>query len=237
MNLPNNESLTEALRRENTSLRGDLLTIARRISHDLRTPLGGIITAGEAMQELLVETDPASLPLVASSLSSAEELSQLIKRFSYIVKATALPCPPQPMSMGEAVSVALERLHTRIIKHRVIIGEPDSWPEVNGVSDWLVVIWSNLLANALQHAGTPPQIELGWRVEKGKHEFWVSDNGPGVPEKERRTLFQPFNTLHEADAPHGLGLSIVQRLVELQSGYCGYKSNSQGGACFFFGLP
>jgi signal transduction histidine kinase len=203
----------------------------------LRSPLGGIITATEALQEVLAETDPAAAPLMASSLSSAEELSRLIKRFSFVVKATAQPRPSQALNMGEAVSVALERLHPQILKQGAVVREPSAWPEVNGVLVWLEIIWWNLLTNALEHSGTSPTIELGWRNEQGKPEFWVADHGQGVPASKRSTLFQPFHTLHESNAPRGLGLPIVQRLVELQGGYCGYKPGGDGGACFYFGLP
>jgi K+-sensing histidine kinase KdpD len=227
----------EELLRDNARLRGDLLTIARRISHDLRTPLGGIISANEALKEILAETDPSAIPLVASSLDSAEEMSQLIKRVSFVLKATALPASPQPVSMDETVWATTQRLENRILKSGATISQPASWPEVRGVSEWLEVVWWNLLANALRHAGATPQIELGWREQDGQFQFWVADNGPGVSEARRAKLFQPFQFLHEPDSIHGLGLSIVQRLVELQGGSCRYEPNPRGGACFIFTLP
>ncbi|MEI9866472.1 MAG: hypothetical protein WDN00_18335 [Limisphaerales bacterium] len=49
----------DQLLRENARLRGDLLTIAVRVSHDLRTPLGGIVNTGELLKEILVEKEPA----------------------------------------------------------------------------------------------------------------------------------------------------------------------------------
>jgi signal transduction histidine kinase len=108
---------------------------------------------------------------------------------------------------------------------------------VEGVEPWLEVIWWHFLANALQHAGESPQIELGCRAEIGKIWFWISDNGPGVPADRRDKLFQRFDSLHERDGIRGLGLSVVQRLVELQGGECGHEASQQGGARFFFTLP
>jgi len=223
---------------ENARLRGDIMTVARRLSHDLRTPLGGIIAAGEALREILGETDPGSLPLVAAALDSAEELSQLIKRTSFVLKATARPEQPKLMPMAEAVTATLQRLERRIIAKSATIAQPEIWPQVNGVSSWLETVWWNLVANALQHANkTPLRIELGWTKENEQFRFWVSDNGPGVPEGRHEKLFQPFNLLHESDAPQGLGLSIVQRLVDLHGGSCGCQANPPAGAYFFFQLP
>jgi signal transduction histidine kinase len=227
----------EELLDENARLRGDLLTIARRISHDLRTPLGGIIGTGEALKEILAETDPGSLALVSTSLNSADELSGLIKRISFVLKATASPSLSQSVAMGEVVSAVLERLESKILKNRVKVFQPESWPQPPGVSDWLETIWWNLLANALRHAPTTSRLELGWREEKEEFYFWVADDGPGISNAKRDKLFQPFHSLHETDAASGLGLPIVQRLIELQGGRCGYKPNPNGGAFFFFTLP
>ncbi|MGA2030108.1 MAG: hypothetical protein ABSG87_08555, partial [Verrucomicrobiota bacterium] len=53
------EVTREELLQENARLRGDLLTVAVRVSHDLRTPLGGIVNTGELLQEILIEKEPA----------------------------------------------------------------------------------------------------------------------------------------------------------------------------------
>jgi len=230
-------AMHEKLLRENDRLRGDLLTIARRFSHDLRTPLGGIISADEAIIDLLAETDPATVPLALSSLNCAEEISQLIKRVSLVVKATAQPVVPQLLGMGSPLSTALQRLESRILKTGAAITKPVSWPNIHGVEAWLEVVWWNLLSNSLLHAGHSPRIELGWRQENKKIQFWISDNGPGIPAAQRSKLFQPFHTLHELESTRGLGLSIVQRLVELQGGDCGHESPPGGGTRFFFALP
>jgi K+-sensing histidine kinase KdpD len=228
----------EELLRENERLRGDLMTVARRLSHDLRTPLGGIVSSGEAMREFLAETDPASVPMVLASLDSAEELSQIIKRTSFVLKATAQPAQPQLIHMGEAVNAALQQLERRILARQATLAQPDFWPQVRGVSSWLETVWWNMLANALQHANANPlRIQLGWSKEGAHFKFWVSDNGPGVREARQKKLFQPFDRLHEPEAPSGLGLSIVHRLVELQGGSCGYHAGPQQGAYFFFVLP
>jgi signal transduction histidine kinase len=234
--ITNTMTTHEELLDENARLRGDLLTIARRISHDLRTPLGAIISAGETMNEIVGQSDPTALSLVAASLGSADELSRLIKRVSFILKATALPSISERVAMAEPVSSALQRLENQMIKVGALVSQPESWPVVSGVSAWLEEVWWNLLSNAFQHGRAHPRVELGWRKESNETKFWISDNGPGVPVEKRDKLFQPFHRLHSPDAGRGLGLSIVERLVALQGGGCGYESNPQGGACFFFTL-
>jgi signal transduction histidine kinase len=227
----------EQLLRENARLRGDLLTVAVRVNHDLRTPLGGIVNTGELLKEILAEKDPAAAALTDSLFISVDEMSKLISQIRVVTKASADPKPKARVNMAEIVSGVLQRLESRILKKSATVAEPGSWPEVNGVADWLEFIWWNFLANALQHAGEKPQIELNWRQEKNGLRFQVCDNGVGVPAEIREKLFQPFDTLHKPDSRWGLGLSVVQRLVDLQGGDCGYEPNPKGGACFYFTLP
>jgi len=226
-----------ALLRENARLRGDLLTVARRISHDLRTPLGGVVTTTEILKELLAENDSAHAALVDPIINSTEDLSRLIDRVSFLLKATVNPLPAARVKMGDPVFNALERLESRIIKSGATVVQPSAWPAVHGVAAWLEVVWGNLLANALQHGKKPARIELGWRQDHGGFRFWASDDGAGVPEEKIPGLFHPFHSLHEPDAPSGLGLAIVQRLVELQGGQCGYEPRGETGPVFYFTLP
>ncbi|HEY1788121.1 MAG TPA: HAMP domain-containing sensor histidine kinase [Verrucomicrobiae bacterium] len=220
---------------ENARLRGDLLTMATRVSHDLRTPLGGIMTATEVLREILAEKN-LPVTLTHSISDSLDDLTHLIKQISFITRASAEPLPKTPVRMNEAVAMAFQRVESRALKKNATIVDPGSWPQVNGVSKWLEEIWWNLLMNAIQHTADNTRIELTWREENGLYRFEVCDNGGGVPEIMQKCLFRPFHTLHRPEGGKGFGLSIVQRLIELQGGVCGYESRP-GGSCFFFSLP
>lgn len=219
--------------RQNERMRGDLRTWSSRISHDLRTPLGGILTAGEALKEMLEEHDPSSAGLAKPLFSSVEELERLIQRVSMLTKACAHPVPKKLMAMEEPVWAVLQRQERQILKKNAVVTQPGAWPEVTAVSAWLEVVWGDLLGNALQHGDALPRIELGWSRSDRDFRFWVSDNGGGVPPENIGSLFQPFHLLHFSNARKGLGLSIVQRLVEMQGGICGYEPSSEGGRDFF----
>jgi signal transduction histidine kinase len=225
------------LMRENERIRGDLRTIAHRISHDLRTPLGGILTAGEALKEILSEQNPSGVELVNSLLDSADEMDKLIGRVSLLTRVTANPVSKRPVAMEEIVWAALQRLERQILKKGAHVTQPASWPEVRGVSLLLENIWWNLIVNALQHGTETARLELGWSQGEREFHFWVCDNGDEVPSEITNNLFQPFHLLHRTNAGKGLGLSIVQRLVELQGGHCGYEPRAERGSRFYFTLP
>jgi K+-sensing histidine kinase KdpD len=229
--------LAAVIENENARLRGDLLTLAKRFSHDLRTPLGGIISTTEAIKEVLNARDPSAVPLADSLLASAEEIAQLIKQASFVARASASPQPKTSIHMADAVFPALQRVESRVLKREAVVVEPPSWPVIPGVMAWLEMIWWHLLMNALRHGGQKCRINLGWESQGAFIRFSISDNGPGVAGVVRGKLFKEFHRLHEEPDVPGLGLSVVQRLVELQGGACGYEEAKQGGACFFFTLP
>ena len=68
--------------------------------------------------------------------------------------------------------------------------------------------------------------------------FWARDNGKGITPEEQASLFQPFSQLGSVHmAGHGLGLSIVRRIVERLGGQVGIETVAGKGSQFFFTLP
>ena len=73
---------------------------------------------------------------------------------------------------------------------------------------------------------------------ESKVTFWVRDNGPGLAAEQRARLFAPFERLHQVRVEgHGLGLSIVRRIIEKLGGQVGVESEPCAGSLFFFTLP
>jgi signal transduction histidine kinase len=228
---------SHSMTRDNARMRGDLFTIGRRLSHDLRTPLMGVSSACDAIMDSLPKIGAAQEGFVQSITTSSGEVSRLLDRIGGLLKATAEVRPKEAVPMGNVVWAALQRLERRRLAEGAVVIQPSAWPTVPGHPGWLEIIWGNLVANALDHAGKSPRIELGWKEEAASWRFWVEDGGPGVAERKLAGLFHPFDLLHRPNAPRGWGLPIVQRLVELQDGRCGYDPRAGGGSRFYFVLP
>jgi signal transduction histidine kinase len=225
------------LERENARLRGDLLTVARRVNHDLRSSLNGVVTASEVIKEILSAENPEDVELIQPVVDSATEIARLIDQVGFVAKATAVVSALQKLPMDELVWKGLSRVERRIHERKAHVAHAEVWPEIFGVASWIEAIWTDLILNALDHTGPNPHIELGWSENEIEYRFWVDDRGPGVAIEKRGGLFKPFNRLAEPGSMRGFGLSIVQRLVELQGGRCGYESREGGGARFYFTLP
>ncbi|MEO6995172.1 MAG: HAMP domain-containing sensor histidine kinase [Lacunisphaera sp.] len=228
--------LEQELLRENARLRGDLKTVARRVSHDLRTPLGCIYTTSGVFKELPSGDMESILTMAGIIKESSEEISQIVDRVSFILRASADPIAPARVDMGEVVASVLPLVAAEQQKADAQIALPSSWPEAAGVATWLQVIWSNLLRNAVQHGGPAAVVTIAWKPVDTGFRFSVSDRGRGVAESRISTLFPSFDQLHSMHVP-GLGLSFVQRLVGLQGGQCGYEKTTEDGTCFYFILP
>ena len=220
---------------ENARLRGDLLTIGSRVSHDLLTPLGGIYVSVQLLKETLPNAGPSGSLGIDSLLSSADEIKHILESVSVLAKATARPLPKQTVPMQEIISAVMDKLESRISRRGAKVTVSDSWPEVEAVPAWVEFIWRSLLSNALQHGGL--NIELGWARDKKEFRFFVSDNGPGIPREMRPQLFQTFDSLQGLDSRRGLGLSVVQRLADLQGGRCDYDHTAEDHPRFSFTLP
>jgi signal transduction histidine kinase len=148
-----------------------------------------------------------------------------------------------------------------------IIAPPAAaWPQAMGYAPWIEEVWVNYISNALKYGGQPPWIELGFSIDslrslqvsdlgqeldsapegssskiqnpKSKIVFWVRDNGRGMTPEECSRLFTPFERLsHVQVLGHGLGLSIVRRIVEKLGGQVGVESEPGQGSVFYFTLP
>jgi len=224
------------LMRENLKLQGDLKSVARRFSHDLRSPLNCAHITCELMKELSSTQSPSLLPQIEVMQNSLSETFEIIERFSTILKATAEPIPATVFSMDAVVSRVLEQLEDKIQQTGVTIKVSSDWPTVTGVAPWLETIWRNLLLNAMVHGLPAKPIQLGWSQTDDAWRFWVENLGAPIPPKIQNQLFRPFEQLHMRSST-GLGLTLVERLATLQGGRCGYERSGAETSLFYFTLP
>ena len=137
-----------------------------------------------------------------------------------------------------------------IVEQDAVIKMPDDWPAAVGYPPWIAEVWMNYLSNGIKYSGNhrkgiPPTLILGADVIEtssvdGRKQvrFWIKDNGPGLSQDEIKQLFTPFERLHNVDTEgHGLGLSIVQRIVQKLDGEVGVESEPGEGSTFSFTLP
>jgi DNA-binding NarL/FixJ family response regulator len=148
--------------------------------------------------------------------------------------------------VGAIVRDAQHRLGDVIRQSGAVISvlKDDAWPIALGHPGWVEEVWVNYLSNACQYGGldgAPLHITVGADAQdSGTICFWVRDSGRGVTPDDQARLFTPFTRLDQTRVRgHGLGLSIVRRIVERLGGMVGVQSEGVPGhgSTFTFTLP
>ena len=112
-------------------------------------------------------------------------------------------------------------------------------PQVQADADLLRQLFINLIGNALKFSGdrSSPHVEVGAELQQGEWVVFVSDNGVGLTPQQASQLFQPFRRVHGAHFEgHGVGLSIVKRVVDRHQGRIWVQAAPGEGAQFYFTL-
>jgi signal transduction histidine kinase len=220
----------------------ELDAFAHTVAHDLRNPLGLIAGFAEVL-----ESDHATMPTedleksVRIIAHHSHKLSKIVEDLLLLAQIRKVDVELGPLDMAEIVAEARLQLDALVTEHQAEISVPDAWPQAMGHPTWVEQVWINYLSNAVKYGGSPPRVRLGAeRQPNGMVRFWVRDNGPGLSPEEMARLFAPFSQPRGARTKgHGLGLSIVRRIVEKLGGQVAV--HSQGlpgqGSTFTFSLP
>jgi signal transduction histidine kinase len=218
----------------------ELDAFAHTVAHDLKGPLGNVL----GYASLLLEDHATSLDGEARDF--LDRIEQVADKMVNIVDALLLLASVRrmeeaktgPLDMAGLVAEAQERLASLIKERQAEIILPESWPAAQGYGPWIEEVWVNYLSNALKYGGCPPRVELG-TIEQadGTARFWVRDNGPGLTPEEQARMFVPFTQLGQIQAKgHGLGLSIVRRIMEKLGGQVSVESQVGQRSTFSFAL-
>ena len=232
----------EAVNRLNAELQArneELDAFAHTVAHDLRNPLNIILGYGELLANR-VPLDEVGTQAVEGMQRSATKMVGIINALLLLAGVRKHPMPKlNPVNMDNVVTDVLMRLTPTIERSSAEILRPENWPVVWSYAPWLEEIWVNFLDNALKYGGQPPRVELGATpLPDGRVRFWVKDNGPGIPLEQQSHLFVPFQRLGTSRVEgHGLGLSIVHRIMERLGGETEVESQINQGSIFSFTLP
>ena len=247
-----NARLVEALRQRTIELQArneELDAFAHTVAHDLKNPLNSVTGYGWLLKQRSAEiSDEELLDYSQMIMQTANKMDTIINELLLLASVRKIEeVEMEPLDMASIVAEAQARLADLIEQHQAEIIVTSDWPVALGRDQWVEEVWGNYMNNALKYGGQPPRVELGADLApstsrgetKGEMvRFWVRDNGPGLTPEEQARLFTPFTRLDQVSAKgHGLGLSIVRRIVEKLGGQVGVESKVGQGSVFSFTLP
>jgi DNA-binding response OmpR family regulator len=214
------------------------------VSSDLKAPLNRIVELSSVFTNMGLNKAPLSVKSLVNLQQIGEIGLNTVNTVDTLLLLAGLfqeqEVKLELNEMHDIVTFVLEeRLACQIQQYKAKIKLAEIWPVVPGYRPWLEEIWKNFISNGLKYGGKLPHLELGATpLHHDKVRFWVRDNGPGLTKDEQEKLFLPKTPLHQvAVKEYGLGLSVVQQLVEQMGGEVGVESKKGKGCLFYFTLP
>lgn len=215
----------------------DLDAYARSVAHDLKNPISGMLGLAEELKYLLSEQ---RLDEVFELLDAAHEqglkIYKIVDELLLLSRIRKEDIQPVKLDMANIINEAIKRLNGQYEEESVTLECPENWPVVLGHPQWIEEVWFNFISNAVKYGGNPPLIKIGYhQINNTTYRFWVQDNGNGLPSDAFVKVFNDFERLDNKNIEgHGLGLSIVKRIVEKLGGEVSVTSeNSPGKGCIF----
>lgn len=214
----------------------ELHRIAYSISHDLATPIQGIVKLASWVEESIEDTNPEihkNLSLLKKKALRLKSFMDGIVKYSNLNKKTAV----------EKVNVSslLEDVIDSIDKpSEVTISIAPHPTEVACSYHLLFNLYQNLVDNAIKHNhGKDLEIGIEWQEKRDHHIFSVRDNGKGIDSIHQQKIFDIFQILEGRDETEniGVGLAISKKIVANFEGKIWAETNSDAGVSFKFTLP
>ena len=219
----------------------ELESFSYSVSHDLRTPLRGVVGFSDAILEdhgaELSEEAQRKLRIVHSEGLRMGQLIDDLLAFSRLGRKALQTAPVDMEALARNTWAALGNGDAGPPAHL----ELSRLPPVQGDPALLTQVWVNLLSNAVKFSAKreQPQVSVSAITDGSEHIYFVRDNGAGFNPKYQDKLFGVFQRLHDGkDYPGtGVGLALVQRIVLRHGGRVWAEGQPDQGATFYFSLP
>lgn len=233
----------EELQQHAIELRGrneELDAYAHTVAHGLKNVLQLMMGHCGLLMMSHSEMSPEKIQTTLEQVDiAAQKMNDIIESLMLLSGIRRETLTLEPLNMVPIIDEVRNRLRAMIEEYQAEIILPEAWPTALGYAPWIEEVWDNYISNAIQYGGSPPRVYLGGEeTEDGMVRFWVRDNGDGIPEEMRPLLFSSFVSVeHNGARGHGLGLSIVERIVKKLGGTVALESSSDSGSIFTFTLP
>jgi signal transduction histidine kinase/CheY-like chemotaxis protein len=211
------------------------------LGHELRNPLGVISNAGALLQMQNADSNVVQFASEMISRQSAQ-LRRLIDDLLDVNRIVSgkIGLEPKPVNLLEAVQNSVAALQARDKEHQIRVAAQPVWVQADPAR--LEQVLSNLLANATAHTPAGGRISVAVEPQGDRAILRVADTGIGIEPEHLGRIFDLFyqvpQALDRAKGGLGIGLTLVQRLVQLHGGSVSVASEGHNrGTTFTVSLP
>jgi len=224
--------------------------LTHMVVHDLRNPLGSMMSSLQLIYTAFVERDQTlpMMKLLGIAMRSGQKLYRRIDSLLDLgrLEAGETELRKTPVSPELLVQEAIEQIQPLTLNRgqNLVARVAPGLPNVPADGDLILRVLTNLLDNAVKF--TPREGHITLSVERRRKEdggeeilFAVADTGPGIPAESRQRIFDRFARLKSAKGfgGVGLGLAFCKLAVEAHGGRIWVESEMGHGATFYFTLP
>jgi len=219
----------------------ELNSFFRVVSHDLKTPIISIQGfSNRLLKKCRDGLGEKGRMYVEQIIASADRMETLVFDLLELSRVGRVDSIYTQVSFSELLKDVIHSLQERLRKNRIAVIIDENVPTVCCDREKMFQVFENLVVNAIKFTKgtTAPKIEIGYE-DKGKfHQFEVKDNGIGIQASHHKEVFEAFRRLKEIEDEEGtgLGLTIVQRIVNKHGGRVWVESEKGKGATFYFTL-
>jgi PAS domain S-box-containing protein len=219
----------------------ELEAFSYSVSHDLRSPLRHI----NGFSEILINQYSDNLPEEARKhlktiTNSVKKMGILIDDLLSFSRTSRVELRKTNLKMDQLVEDSLSQIKPSI-KDRNITWDISPLPEINGDYNLMLLVWVNLIDNAVKYTSTRDNsiIKIGYEDKKDETVFYIKDNGVGFDMKYADKLFGVFQRLHVSSQFEGtgIGLANAQRIILRHGGKIWAEAEIDKGAAFYFSIP
>ncbi len=229
--------------REETEQERYRSNLLRAISHDIRTPLSGIMGTAEILMDMTDHTDPR-FSLAQGIHKDADWLHSLVENILSLTRLQdgRLTITKQPEAAEEVIGGAVSHIMKRYPEYEIMVRVPEEVLIVPMDAKLIEQVLINLLDNAVKHTSPDCEISIFASEEKNIATFSVANRGRRIAVSDLPNIFQMFYTTRsgEADAQRGvgLGLTICETIIKAHGGTIeGHNRTDGQGTEFVFTLP
>lgn len=231
------ERMTTELEAKNIELE----RFAYTVSHDLKSPLVTVKGFLDLLQLDAARGDTERMQHDIEQIhAAADKMKHLLDDLLELSRIGRLMNPPEAVSLTSLAHEAVALVTGRIAERGVVVEIAPEMPVVHVDRFRLLEVLQNLIDNAVKYMGEQPapHVEIGAEVHDEAVVCSVRDNGIGIDPRHHERIFGLFEQLDQKMEGTGIGLALVQRIVEVHGGRIWVESEGEGhGSTFCFMLP
>lgn len=211
------------------------------ITHELKSPIAGMRLVLETLAKRALHKEQRT-PLISNGLKDADRLQHLVESLLLAARLEDNWHPVlEPLDFKKMVQDAADSLKIRFPEADFRLHIPGHLPSVQADRMGLSSIVQNLLENALKYSPEGAPVEVSAEQSNERFRFRVADQGQGIPDNEKQSVFEKFYRMGNEEIRHstgtGLGLYIVKHVLKAHKGQVKIMNNQPQGTIFEVELP